>query len=100
MQITVVMGPNAPWLAQVQAQAPALPLPTAVLVVVSNMAQIMADSALCIGAADGTSWEGWTLNLPTLMLMLAENQKSIALALQTKGAAVVLNSASCKESAK
>lgn len=87
--ITVVMGPNAPWLAQVQAQAAAMPCPTQVLAGVSNMAQLMAESDLCIGAAGGSAWERCALGLPTLVLILATNQHRGAMALQSHGAAWV-----------
>jgi UDP-2,4-diacetamido-2,4,6-trideoxy-beta-L-altropyranose hydrolase len=91
LRITVVMGPTAPWLAQVQAQAAAMPRPTQVLAGVSNMAQLMAESDLCIGAVGSTSWERCCLGLPTLQLVLADNQKEAALALTKMNAALSLN---------
>jgi spore coat polysaccharide biosynthesis predicted glycosyltransferase SpsG len=42
------------------------------------MAQAMADSDLAIGAAGSTSWERCCLGLPTLMIVLAENQEQAA----------------------
>lgn len=87
LRITVVMGSTAPWLTQVQAQAAAMPRPTQVLSGVSNMAQIMAESDLCIGAAGGSAWERCALGLPTLVLILAANQQAGAMALQVHGAA-------------
>jgi UDP-2,4-diacetamido-2,4,6-trideoxy-beta-L-altropyranose hydrolase len=81
LRITVVMGPAAPWMAQVQAQAEAMPCPTQVQAGVSNMAQLMAESDLCIGAAGSTSWERCCLGLPALQLVLAANQKEINAAL-------------------
>lgn len=80
--ITVVMGPTAPWISSVRAQAQALPWTTTVLVGINHMAQLMADSDLAIGAAGATSWERCCLGLPTLMLVLAENQKKIAKGLE------------------
>jgi UDP-2,4-diacetamido-2,4,6-trideoxy-beta-L-altropyranose hydrolase len=88
LRITVVMGPHAPWLAQVQALAAQVHWPTQVLVGVSNMAELMADSDLAIGAAGSTSWERCCLGLPTVMLVLAENQKGAACALTHLGAAL------------
>lgn len=87
LRITVVIGPTAPWLAQVQAQAAAMPRPAQVLSGVSNMAQLIAESDFCIGAAGGSAWERCCLGLPTLVLMLAANQQSGAMALQAHGAA-------------
>lgn len=92
LHISVVMGPNSPCLAQVRAQAEQMPWPTSVLVGVNNMAQLMAESDLAIGAAGGTAWERCCLGLPSLVLVLAENQLPGAAALQNAGAAVVLRS--------
>lgn len=89
LRITVVMGPTAPWLAQLQAQATTMPRPTQVLAGVNNMAQLMAESDFCIGAAGGSAWERCALGLPTLVLILAANQHSGAMALQSHEAAWV-----------
>ncbi len=90
LHITVVMGPTAPWLAQVQALAAAMPRPTQVLAGVSNMAQLMAESDLCIGAAGSTNWERCCLGLPCLLLVLADNQQTSADALAEANAVRVL----------
>ena len=90
LRITVVMGPNAPHLADVQQQAAQTRCPTQVLVSVSDIAQLMVDSDWCIGAAGGTSWERCCLGLPTLLLVLADNQLSGARALAQSGAALPL----------
>ena len=89
LRITVVMGPAASWLAQVQAQAAAMPRPIQVLAGVDNMAQLMAESDLCIGAAGGSAWERCALGLPTLVVIVAANQHSGAMALQSHEAAWV-----------
>ncbi len=94
LSVTVVMGPYAPWRAQVTKQARDLPFPTRVLVNVSDMAQLMCESDLAIGAAGSTSWERCCLGLPTLQVVLAENQRRIAQALDRAGAAVELDSQS------
>jgi UDP-2,4-diacetamido-2,4,6-trideoxy-beta-L-altropyranose hydrolase len=86
LRITVVMGPTALWLAQVKAQAAAMPRPTQVLAGVSDMAQLMAESDLCIGAAGGSAWERCALGLPSLVLILAANQHNGAMALQSHDA--------------
>jgi UDP-2,4-diacetamido-2,4,6-trideoxy-beta-L-altropyranose hydrolase len=87
-RVTVIMGLHAPWLTEVQAQAAYLPWPCEVKVNVSNMAQLMADSDIAIGAAGSTSWERCVLGLPTLMVVLAKNQQDIASALEDVHAAV------------
>ncbi|MGV8804902.1 MAG: UDP-2,4-diacetamido-2,4,6-trideoxy-beta-L-altropyranose hydrolase [Polaromonas sp.] len=86
-RITVVMGLTAPWLQNVRELAAQMPWPTEVVVNVNDMAQRMADSDLAIGAAGSTSWERCCLGLPTLMVVLADNQKEAAAHLQKNGAA-------------
>lgn len=88
--ITVVMGMTAPWLDKVRRQAQGLSWPTSVLVGVKNMAQLMADSDLAIGAAGATSWERCCLGLPTIMLVLADNQHQVAQGLELAGAVQLL----------
>lgn len=89
--IVVVMGAMAPWLEAVKQQADSLPWQTEVKVGVSNMAQLMADSDLAIGAAGATSWERCCLGVPTIMVVLADNQETIAANLVTSGAAISLH---------
>lgn len=90
LEITVVMGPHAPWLPQVKTRAQRMPWPTQVLTGVSNMAQCMANSDLAIGAAGGTAWERCCLGLPTILLVQAPNQYDGAQALRKAGAAVLI----------
>ncbi len=89
-EITVVMGSTAPWLTDVQQQAQSMPWPTTVRVGVSDMAQLMADSDLAIGAAGATSWERCCLGLPTVMVVLADNQRYAAELLEAAKAARIL----------
>lgn len=97
LRVTVVMGPHAPWLAQVQAKAAQMPWSTEVLVGVDNMAQLMAESDLAIGAAGGTSWERCCLGLPTIQVVLAQNQEGIAQALSHAGTAFMLQDKSIEQ---
>lgn len=95
--ITVVMGTTAPWLDEVSSQAQSMPWPVRVMVGVSGMAQLMADSDLAIGAAGATSWERCCVGLPTIMLVLADNQRVIAQALSHVGAAHLVEVTALKE---
>ena len=90
-RVVVVMGPKAPHLNLLKTQAQTLPYSTQILSGVTNMAQLMADSDLAIGAAGATAWERCCLGLPTLMLVLAENQRHLAEALVDVGAAKLLD---------
>lgn len=95
-RITVIMGAKAPWLDEVRKQAQDMTWPTRVLVGVSHMAQLMANSDLAIGAAGATSWERCCLGVPTILLSLAENQRKIADALSKAGAAHVFDASNLK----
>ena len=88
--VTVILGALSPYLFDVEAQAANMKIQTQVLKGVGNMAQLMADSDLAIGAAGSTSWERCCLGLPTLLLVLAANQENIAMELQENGAAELL----------
>lgn len=91
-KIIVVMGATAPWLDRVKQQAETLPWQADVKVDVDNMAQLMAESDLAIGAAGATAWERCCLGLPSIMIVLAENQKMIALRIEHTGAATTIAS--------
>ncbi|WP_409306248.1 UDP-2,4-diacetamido-2,4,6-trideoxy-beta-L-altropyranose hydrolase [Pectobacterium sp. B1J-3] len=90
ISITVVMGKTAPHLQCVIEKANQMPYQTQVLCGVDNMAELMANSDLAIGAAGSTSWERCCLGLPTILVVLAENQKDIAKHLTKLGAAVAI----------
>ena len=89
--ITIVMGSTSPWIEAVKQQAAIMQRRTIVKVGVNNMAEIMANSNLAIGAAGSTSWERCCLGLPTIMLVLADNQQVIASALEAVGAALTFD---------
>ncbi|XDZ52680.1 UDP-2,4-diacetamido-2,4,6-trideoxy-beta-L-altropyranose hydrolase [Neisseriaceae bacterium CLB008] len=90
--ITVVLGPKSPWQKEVKNQACKMPWPTQVLVGTNQMAQLMADHDLAIGAAGSTTWERCCLGLPTIMIVIAANQQLSAQALSAAGISYVLNS--------
>lgn len=89
--ITIVMGSTSPWIEAVKQQAAIMQWRTVVKVGVDNMAELMANSNLAIGAAGSTSWERCCLGLPTIILVLADNQQVIASALEAVGAALIFD---------
>ena len=93
VEVDVVLGEAAPHLAAVRAQARRLPMPVTVGRGVGNMARRMAAADLAIGAAGTTSWERCCLGLPTLLVMLAENQERNTADLVDAGAALSLGRA-------
>ena len=88
LEITVVMGPKAPWLERIRTRAAIMPRPTRVLAGVTDMARLMTESDLAIGAAGSTAWERCCLGLPTIQIVLAENQSAIGRALELASAAL------------
>ena len=91
-RIVTVMGSRAPWADKVAARAKRMSVPAQIIVGASNMAELMRDSDLAIGAGGGTSWERCCLGLPTLMLSVARNQDDIAATLAQAGAVAVSHS--------
>lgn len=89
-RVSVVMGANAPWLESVQQQARKLPWRVDILVDVHDMARLMSESDLAIGGAGSTALERCCLALPTILVVLAENQRRGARALHDSECAVLL----------
>ncbi|MNL49752.1 undecaprenyldiphospho-muramoylpentapeptide beta-N- acetylglucosaminyltransferase [compost metagenome] len=56
------------------------------------MAELMAQGDLAIGAAGGTAWERCCLGLPTILVVLASNQREAASHLAAAKAAHVVAS--------
>lgn len=57
---------------------------------VADMATLMTQADLCIGAGGTASWERCCLGLPTIIIEIAENQKQIAANIAASGAALNL----------
>ncbi len=89
-RISVVMGLKAPYLTSVKEVASTMPWPTEVLVNVTNMAERMTCADLIVGAAGSTSWERCCLGVPTIMVVLADNQKPAARALLSSGSVLLI----------
>ena len=91
LEIEVVMGATAPWRDAIIAQAEAMRWVTRVAVNADDIARRMAEADLAIGAAGSTAWERCCLGLPTMIVILADNQHGIAEALAENGAASILD---------
>lgn len=87
VHLDIIMGAAAPYLDEVWQQAERLPFYATVNVGVTDMAERMCLADLAIGAAGGTSWERCCLGLPSVVIVLAENQVSGARALEAHGVA-------------
>lgn len=84
--ITVILGRTSPWLERVRHLADQMAWPTSVLVDIGNMAELMTHSDIAIGAAGTTTWERCCLGLPSIAVVLADNQQLVADKLQAAGA--------------
>ena len=90
LEVTVVMGDSAPHLEVVQRKAAVMSIPTGVVTGVSNMAELMLRADLCVGAAGSTAWERCAMGLPTLQVVLADNQIGAAQAMAAQGVSLAL----------
>lgn len=90
LNIIIVMGFNAPHIDNVLQLVKNLPCNTQILQNISNMAELMSNSDLAIGAAGTTSWERCCLGLPTLLIVMADNQRKIADTLERCGAGIMI----------
>jgi UDP-2,4-diacetamido-2,4,6-trideoxy-beta-L-altropyranose hydrolase len=90
-EIIVIMGATAPHFESVKKQAENMKITTIVKNNVTNMAELMANADLAIGAAGATTWERCCLGLPTIQIVIAENQRKVALTLVKANAVKLLN---------
>lgn len=91
-RITVVLGEHAPFIDDVQKKAALYESRCQVKINVKNMAEIIANSDLGIGAAGSTAWERCCLGLPTLVLILANNQIDTAKLLKEENISTLVES--------
>jgi len=90
ISIIVVMGEISPHVEDVKSKAKEMPYMTEVRVNVGNMAEIMANSDIAIGASGSTTWERCCLGLPTIQIVVAENQNNISKMLARNNAIKIL----------
>lgn len=90
IRLDVVLGGSSPWVENIRAFAGGMAATVEVHVNVGNMAEMLANSDLAIGAAGTSAWERCCLGVPTLMLVLAANQKEIGARLASSGVAQML----------
>jgi UDP-2,4-diacetamido-2,4,6-trideoxy-beta-L-altropyranose hydrolase len=76
--IAVVVGKNFPHLKSIADKLSNLKYKSEIMVGVDNIAEVMANSDIAIGAAGGSTWERCCLGLPTIQILTADNQKYIA----------------------
>ncbi|MEL7465961.1 MAG: UDP-2,4-diacetamido-2,4,6-trideoxy-beta-L-altropyranose hydrolase [Pseudomonadota bacterium] len=86
VEIDVTIGTANPRLTALAARAAALPNVTA-HIQHGRMSDLMAAADLCLGAGGTTSWERCYMGLPTVGLVLADNQTAFMAELEALGVA-------------
>jgi UDP-2,4-diacetamido-2,4,6-trideoxy-beta-L-altropyranose hydrolase len=92
LNVDVILGAGAPHRASIGRQLQSLPGPSTLHIdpPVRTIISLIASAQLAIGAAGGSAWERCCLGLPTLVIVLADNQRQNAEALQKAGAGLVV----------
>ncbi len=85
---TVVLGRLSPYNKMIEDYARGKNIK--VIINAKNMAELMFETDLAIGAGGATSWERCCLGLPTLLYVFADNQRMIAENLKGLGAVTIV----------
>jgi len=88
--VIIVMGSTSPFLKSVRKKIKSLPFKVEIKSNVTNMAELMANSDIAIGASGATTWERCCLGLPSIQITVAQNQSIIAKYISKAGAALSL----------
>jgi len=86
--IVVVLGKTSPHVAMLKDYSKGSHIK--IVINTNNMAELMMDADLMIGAAGSTSWERCCLGLPSLVYVLADNQIKIAENLEKSEAIIIV----------
>jgi UDP-2,4-diacetamido-2,4,6-trideoxy-beta-L-altropyranose hydrolase len=87
-ETTLVIGSTSSHRAELQQIIKSMSTPINLVIDSENMAELMADSHLAIGAAGTSAWERCALGLPSLNLILARNQAGNSTWIANTGAAL------------
>lgn len=90
LEAVVVVGGSNPYYEELRSAAQDSQLPIRLETNVVNMSDLMAWADVAIAAGGSTSWELAFMGLPSLLLILADNQRPIAEGLDRLGVAVNL----------
>jgi UDP-2,4-diacetamido-2,4,6-trideoxy-beta-L-altropyranose hydrolase len=88
LEVVVVVGGGNPHGSDVRAAAERCPVPVRVAQSVQDMPALMAWADVAVSGAGVTSYELCYMGLPSLLLIVAENQRRIAESLSQSGVAV------------
>lgn len=91
LETLVIVGANNPHHGHLMTRIQASRRPPRITHNVTNLAMLMRWADFAISAAGTTAWELAFMGVPTLLIAVAENQRAIAEALDTAGAAINLD---------
>ena len=84
-RITIALGGKAPWREALRERIAACAWPCELKLDVADMASLLAECDLAIGAAGTAAWERCCLGVPSILVVLAENQRIVAEAITNAG---------------
>ena len=90
VHVEIVLGGGIADLGPVRVAAQQLPCSHSLQIGTYEIADLMVNADIAIGAAGSSAWERCCLGLPTIMMVIAENQATIAENLDRNGAAVTI----------
>ena len=90
-KVTVLMGTASPWIDDVVSLAARSQLHTEVMVGIADVAAVMSQCDLAIGAPGTSAWERCCLGLPSILVVIANNQTKVAAELSAVGAACIID---------
>ena len=88
--VHIVVGPKVNWDRDFEMKSRRWPFPVTRHVWPANIAELMCETDLFIGACGSTVWECCCLGIPSLFLEVAKDQRSNGEALGSRGAAKIL----------
>lgn len=92
LEVYVVLGKTNPNLTSIEKQV-ALRPNTHLSVQIENVGELMAEADIALGAGGTTTWERLCLGLPSIVVVLSENQKFFSEALHEAGLQICLGNA-------
>ena len=90
MEIVVVLGPSNPHKDDIEHFLSLFPFKSHLLLSVDNMPELMAWTDVAVAAGGSTSWELAFMGLPSLLIILAENQRAVSHKLEESGTSINL----------
>ena len=88
--VTAVLGSKSPHLHEISRLIRGMPYPAKLYTDVEDMASLMTQADIAVGAGGTASWERCCLGLPAVVIEMAENQSRVSSELEKAGAVTYL----------